>query len=245
MEQGLMRKKASDSRKASTQEGHNCTFCGKSFVREHSLIRHLCTTKKRFLDQDRQDVRFGFIAYRIFYEIHYRNRKTAITREHFQKSSVYDAFVRFGKYVVDVKAIAPEEFIRYAVQSKLPVDRWCKSDRLYMEYVRNLNKVEDSTRAIERTLLLAESWAHKEGKEIRDFFREIALPLAVQWLMSGRISPWAIFNSESGKELLARLSDEQINLVSTAIDMKFWKKKFLENIDDVHRIQEFLASEGI
>lgn len=235
--------KASASRRASTTEGHECTFCGKSFVRELSLIKHLCTKKKRFLDQDRQDVRFGFIAYRIFYEIHYRNRKTPITREHFQKSNVYDAFVRFGKYVVDVNAISPEEFIRYTVQSKLSVDKWC-SDRLYMEYVRNLNKVEDSTRAIERTLLLAESWANKEGKELRDFFREIASPLAVQWLMSGRISPWALFNCDSGKELLARFSDEQINLVSTSIDMKFWKKKFLDRIDEVHGIQAFLTSEG-
>lgn len=213
-------------------------------MRETSLIKHLCKAKKRYLERDRQDVRFGFIAYRIFYDIHYRNRKTPVSPDHFRDSSAYDAFVRFGKYVVDVNAIAPEEFIRYVAQSKISVDKWC-SDRLYMEYVRNLNKVEDSTRAIERTLLLAESWANQEGKEIKDFFREISPGRALQWLMSGRISPWIIFNSESGKELLSRFSDEQMTLLSKAIDMKFWKKKFLENISDVHNIQEFLSSEGI
>jgi hypothetical protein len=244
MEQALTKKKPSASKTASKPEGFECTFCGKVLQREVGLIKHLCRDKRRYLERERQDVRFGYIAYRIFYQISYPQRKEAVSSEHFRKSSVYEAFLKFGKYVADVNAIAPEEFIRYVVQSKTPLDKWC-SDKLYMEYVRLLNKVESYDRAIERTLLLAESWANKEGKEIKNFFREIAPPLAVQWLMSGRISPWVIFNSESGKELIQRFSDEQFDLLQKAIDMRFWKKKFVDNLDDCHRIQDFLESEGI
>ena len=235
--------KPKGSKKAST-EGFECRFCGKHLAREVGLLRHLCRNKKRYFEREGRDVYFGYMAYRIFYQIAYPSRTTPVSPEHFRKSSVYDAFVRFGKYVMDVNAIAPEEFIRYAVQSKLGVDKWC-SDALYREYVRNLNKVEDSDRAVERTLLLAESWSVKEGKRVQDFFREIAPAHAVQWLVSGRISPWVIFNSESGKKLLDRFSDEQFDLLQDAIDMKFWKKKFMDNIEECHRIQDFLTSEGI
>lgn len=236
--------KQRESKTASKPEGYDCTFCKKVFVRESTLIRHLCVKKKRFLEADRQDVRFGYIAYRTFYDIHYRSRKS-VTPDHFRESQVYDAFVRFGKYVMDVNAIAPEEFIRYAVQSQKSVDRWCAGDLLYKEYVRTLNKVESSERAIERTLLVAESWANKEDKEIKDFFNEIAPSQAVQWLMSGRISPWVMFNCDSGKELLGRFTDEQVEIVSKSIDMKFWTKKFMDHIDEAHRIQDFLKSEGM
>jgi hypothetical protein len=244
MGQALTKKKPSASKTASKPTGFECTFCGKVLQREISLIKHLCKKKKRYLERERQDVRFGYIAYRIFYDISYPTRRKAVSQEHFRESSVYDAFVRFGKYVVDVNAIAPEEFIRFAVQSKRSIDKWC-SDSLYMEYVRLLNRVESYDRAIERTLLLAESWANKEGRELKNFFREIAPALAVQWIVSGRISPWVLFNSDSGKELLGKFSDEQFDLLQKAIDMKFWGKKFLDNIDDCHSIQAFLQSEGI
>lgn len=237
--------KPSASRKASKPEGFECSFCGKVLVRESGLIRHLCRDKKRYLERERKDVRFGYTAYRIFYQVSYPSRKTPVSEEHFRKSPVYDAFVTFGKYIVDVNAINPEEFIRYAINSKRPVDKWAAGDLLYKEYVRNLNKVEDADRATERTILLAESWALKEGKQIKDFFREITPGRAVQWLMSGRISPWVILNCDSGRELLSRFSEEQMDLLAKAIDLRFWEKRFMQNINDVHRIQEFLANEGI
>ena len=244
MEQVLTKTKQSASKTASKPVGFECSFCGKVLQRELGLIKHLCRDKKRYLERERRDAWYGYIAYRIFYEISYPSRREPVSGDHFRKSSVYDAFVRFGKYVDDVKAIDAENFIRFVVQSKTPIDRWC-SDKLYREYVRLLNKVEDYPRAIERTLHLAESWANKEGGEIRNFFREIATPLAVQWLISGRISPWVVFNSDSGKELISRFSEEQIELVMDAIDMRFWTKKFTDNISDCHAIQDFLASEGI
>lgn len=233
-------KKASQSTK-----GFECTFCGKVLKYESGLIRHTCRIKKRFLDRDKQHVRFGYLAYRLFYEMNYARKKPP-ERDHFEASNLYDAFVRFGKYVVDINAIMPEEFMRYAVKSKMPIDKWCAGDKLYREYVGHLNKHEDADRALERTLLVMESWANQQdGRRLQDFFREVAPALAVQWLMSGKISPWVIFNCQSGKELLAKFSNEQLALLQKAIDMRFWKAKFVKNINEAYRIQDFLESEGI
>ncbi len=196
------------------------------------------------MDRDRQHVRFGYMAYRLFYDTNYV-RKTLPTEEHFEKSNVYDAFVRFGKYIIDVNALSPEEFIRYAVMSKTSVDRWC-SDRFYFDYVRLLNRHEDGIRALERNLRLMQSWANQEeGREINNFFRDISSPLAVQWLVSGRISPWVIFNCASGQDLIAGFSPEQKEIVERAVDVKFWKDKFSKNKEEVQQIQDFLHEEGI
>ena len=233
------------SKKASKPaEGFECTFCGHVFRYEKVLVRHLCRKKKRFLERDRQDVRFGYMSYRLFYELNY-SRPKAVTPEQFRESSVYDAFVKFGKYVIDVNAIAPEEFILFAINSKRPLDRWTAGDVLYNEYVRLLNRHEDMARALERTILLAESWANKEGKEIKNFLREVSVGQAVMWIQSGKISPWVIFNCESGQELLGRMSPEQYSIVEKTIDVRFWAKKFKDHADEAEMAQDFLKSEGL
>lgn len=236
-------KPSSSNRPSASNAAFECTFCIRRFVHEKNLIKHLCRLKKRYLDRDKHEVRMGYLTYRIWNDIHYR-RKKPVSLDQFDSSNVYDAFVKFGKHVVDLKAVEPEEFIRYICQSKVPIDKWCL-DEHYLEYVRLLNKFESSDRAVERTLLLAESWANREGQAITDFFRKIATPQAVMWLMSGRISPWVVFNCQSGQELVSRFSNEQYALLEKAVDIKFWKKKFLSQIDEVHRLQDFLASEGI
>lgn len=236
--------KQSASKKASKPEGFECTFCGHRFKHEKRLVNHLCRKKKRFLERDRHDVRLGFIAYQMFYNLNYARTK-AVDTEHFRDSSVYDAFVRFGKYIIDVNAIDPQEFIRHAVTSKKPIDTWTSGDRLYSDYVRVLNRFESFDRALERTVVLAESWANKNGGEIKNFLREVSPGQAVQWLLSGKISPWVLFNCESGKELLHKLSDEQMSLVENAIDFHFWTNKFKNSMEDVTVAQEFLKSEGL
>jgi hypothetical protein len=234
------------SKKALTPapEGFDCTFCGKTFKYEKVLIKHLCKKKQRFLERERQDVRLGYIAYRLFYQLNYANPKVK-TPEQFRESNVYDAFVKFGKYVIDVKAIAPEEFIRFAVNSKRPLDRWTLGDVLYNEYVKLLNRHESFDRALERTILLAESWANQNKAEIKNFLREVAPGQAVLWIQSGKISPWVLFNCESGHELMTKLSEEQFSIVEKAIDTRFWKKKFKDHPDEATAAQEFLRSEGL
>jgi hypothetical protein len=245
MEAVLMTTKAKSSKKPSTiEQPHSCSFCEKAFRFETHLIKHMCRLKKRFLDRDRQHARYAYMAYRIFYDTSYPTRRKSPTQEDFEKSSVYDAFVKFGQYIIDMNAISPEEFIRFVIASKSPVDRWC-NDKLYMEYVRALNKVEDGPRAMERNIRLMMSWAmQKEGRDLKNFFREISPALAVQWLMSGRISPWVIFNCQSGEELLGRLNPEQYQMLSQAVDIKFWTKKFEANKEDVRNLRDFLSAEG-
>lgn len=243
MDAELTKKTPKKSSKASKPvEGFPCTFCGKVLKYEKSLMKHACRLRKRYLDRDRKPNRYAYMAYRRFYEL---QRMKIPTVEHFENSKVYDAFVRFGKFIIDQNVISPDDFITYVISSNVGVDRWC-SPTLYNEYVVALTKLESWDRAIERNLLLMEQWAMQDpNRRVIDFFREISGPLAVQYVTSGRISPWALLLCQSGQELLERLDAEQINLVYKTINFKFWKQKFAGNPKSVEAAQSFLAEEGL
>ena len=61
----------------------------------------------------------------------------------------------------------------------------------------------------------------------------------------GKISPWAIYQCDSGKKLLSDMNDEQIGLVSQVIDPQWWKKVFRSKPDDVDFAKQVLQTAGV
>lgn len=218
-------------------------WCKKVFIREASYFKHICRQKKRFLEKDTNAARLAFHAYNHFQHLNYASKK-APSYEKFMESSFYDAFMNFAKYIQDVDAITPVEFIDYAVRSKEPIDRWCK-DSFYERYVRDLTLKEDPIRAVERNLMLMESWSINTGHSMKDFFRYIETPRATLWIKTGRISPWVMLNCDSGLELLAKLSEEQLLIIKDALNTKLWFGKFTRFRSDVDNIKETLKEVGL
>lgn len=224
-------------------EGYRCPFCSKDYKREKSFLDHVCRQKKRFFEKDTKAARFAFAAFVKFHEVHYRGR-TPPTYEKFIQSSLYDAFLKFGKYILDIDALSPTDYIDYMVRSQVPIDRWCR-DAEYEKYVGQLAMKESPDRALERTCLLMQEWALKEGHDSSDFFRIISVPLAVMWVRSGRISPWVLLNCSSGVELLSKFSDEQMLLTQGALNINMWNGKFKRNMDEVRSIRAALEDAGL
>ena len=220
-----------------------CKFCGKSFKREKTLIAHMCEQKRRFTNKDSKYVRLGFLAYNRFYEISQRGTKQR-TYEDFSKSNYYTAFTKFGKYIIEVNAIDPEKFIDFVITSGVKLDKWC-SDTVYETYIRELNKKETAERAVERGILLMQQWGMENDRPFNVFFREISKPRAIHWIKSGRISPWIIFNSMSGTELLNSFNDHELNLINEYLEPTFWTRKFEVRKDDVIFVKEILEKAGI
>lgn len=219
-----------------------CTFCKREFVREKSFLNHLCEKKKRYLERDTKYFNIAFQAYDTFLKVSCRRKST--TTDHFITSTTYKAFISFGKYVLDINAVSPQDYVDYLIKNKTPIDDWVK-DRVYEGYVRNLALKESPDRAVERNIILMESWANDTGKLIKDFFREISPGLAIQWIRSGRISPWVLFNCASGVELLQKFSDEQLMIGGEALNKKLWQGKFSRHLEYVYEIQDRLAEVGL
>ena len=73
-------------------------------MKEGSLAVHSCEPRRRRMEKDEAGVRLGFQAYIKFYELTQGSAKLK-TFDDFADSPYYKAFVKFGRYCVDVRAI--------------------------------------------------------------------------------------------------------------------------------------------
>lgn len=220
-----------------------CEFCGNVFVFERAYSLHMCAKKQRWLDRDLKHVKVAFMVFQKFHTnvMHVRNKKTY---EQFTKSSLYTDFVKFGRYLQDINALKPDVFIDFIFKGNVKITDWRKP-YIYEVYLREMNKHESATDALERNFLLMQQWAKEKEEDWTDFFRKIEPTIAVLWLKNGRISPWVLYMAPSGNDLLNRMSDEQIALVTTSIDPEFWAERFANNKAEAAMIREELEAAGL
>jgi len=221
---------------------HKCTFCNKEFVRETSLETHMCEPKRRHREQGEPGVRLGFQAYVKFYESAQRSGKTK-TFDDFAASAYYKAFVKFGRYCVDTKAISPGRFMDWLLKNQKKIDYWC-SDKIYTEYLLDYLRVEAVEDALARAIEYGIDWQERTGNPAKDCLRFGNTNATCYAITSGRVSPWVIYNSESGQKFLGDLTQEQVAMIWSYIDSDVWQKKFKEYAEDRAYAQEILTKAG-
>ena len=218
-----------------------CSDCDKHFKTEKGLINHICEQKNRRLWKDEKFSIVAFQAFNLFYRLKMFAKRDR-TFEEFIKSKQYNGFIRFGKYIVEINAIKPRDFIVFLIKANVKLEEW-RTERNYEIYLRELGKKEDPYSAIERNYLLMEQWGMETDEHWQDFFTKVNPQLATKWIKTGRISPWLLYTV--GGKLLERLSEEQFNMIEELINPEYWNKKFALNKDAVKGIKEFANSIGL
>ena len=61
---------------------------------------------------------------------------------------------------------------------------------------------------------------------------------------TGRISPWIIYNCESGQKFLSELDNTQIAMIWPYIDSDTWQKKFADYPADQAWVEDMLKKAG-
>jgi len=227
---------------AASKTEYVCRYCEKKFTRESTLAVHLCEQKRRYQQQNETGVKIGMQAYLRFYEITQGSAKLK-TYDDFAASSYYRAFVKFGRYCQDIRAINIPRFIDWLLKNNKKLDHWCR-DSIYTEYLTEYVKTEAATDALTRAIEYSIEWEEKTGNPARDCLRygnDNALCYAVQ---SGRLSPWVLYNSDSGVEFLNRLNSDQVSIVWASIDPEYWQKRFRDYPADTEYVKEILRQAG-
>lgn len=219
-----------------------CEFCKKSFVKESSIAVHMCEPKRRHTQRDDPGVRFGLQAYLRFYEVHQGSSKLK-TYEDFCESSYYRAFVKFGNYCVNTHVIAPHRFLDWLLKHNKKIDHWC-SDQLYTEYLKEHLLVEAAQDALERSVQHSIKWEERTGHPARDMLRYGNQNAICYDITAGRISPWVIYNSESGQKFLQDISTEQVQIIWEYINSDSWHKKFTDYPADQEWVKDILQKAG-
>jgi hypothetical protein len=204
----------------------------------------MCEKKRRALQKDEKRVRYGFYAFGRFYKLSAGNKKEK-TYEEFCASPYYNAFVKFGSFLNNVKPLYPEKYIDYVVTSGVKLDHWCKEE-MYEKYAIDLVLKEDVATALERSVTTMMEWASEnEPAPWNHYFHHISLNKAVWNIRDGKISPWLILNCKSGKDLLSKLNDEQLSLVYHVINPQHWALRFKRQPNDVQLVKDIVKESAL
>ena len=213
-----------------------CDYCGKEFTRERTLQVHMCEPKRRHLQKNEKWVQNGFSVFQRFYQIHQKNSKPK-TYDDFCKSAYYNAFVKFGRYVMHTSPLYFDKYVDYVIMSRVKLDHWSRDD-LYTQYLKDTLKTEPVEAALRRSIATMMDWATEQNVQWSDYFGLVNTSRAVQHIQAGHVSPWLVLGCDAGKKMLQSLSDEQLQMIQTYIDPEFWRNKFKNYPADLMFVQE-------
>ena len=212
-------------------------------MKEGTLMVHICEQKRRALAKSEKHVVIGYDAFNKFFKMS-QNAKGDKTYEEFCKSPYYNAFVKFGSFVSNVNPLYPDQFIQYVITSGVKLDHWCR-DELYDKYVVDLVRKERVETALERSISHMISWGEANNASWNHYFLYVSLSRASYDIKDGKISPWVILNSKSGKDMLRKFDDAQLNAISGIIDPPFWVSKFKKLPADVDLVKQVVTESKI
>ena len=211
-------------------------------MKESSLVVHSCEPRRRRMERDEAGVRLGFQSYIKFYELTQGSAKLK-SFDDFADSPYYRAFVKFGRHCVAIRAINPARFVEWVLKQNKKLDYWCK-DTIYTEYLMDYLRVENVSDALARAMEFGIDWANTSGHPAEDCLRYGNSNTMAYAVSVGRISPWIIYNCESGQKFLSELDPTQIAMVWPYIDADVWQRKFKDYPADQEYAKEILTKAG-
>ena len=225
-------------------QSYKCRYCDKEFRKESTLTAHLCEQKRRWQQETETGVQFGLRAYLRFYEVTQGSSKLKSYSD-FVSSPYYNAFVKYGRYLVSIRALNANSFTDWLLKNNKKLDYWCK-DSFYEEWMIEYLKKEAVQDALERALKEMEDYARNSDiANFSHYFMYGNSNRICHHISTGRVSPWIVYNCDSGVEFLSNLSEEQVGMVMSYIDPDFWNRKFIDYMADVEWCKHVLKAAGL
>lgn len=221
---------------SSSNKPYVCEYCGTGYTKESTLLVHVCEKKRRALQKNEKRVQLGFYAFNQFYKLSAGSKRDK-TYDEFCASSYYNAFVKFGSFVSNVRPLYPEKYINYVVTSGVKLDHWCKEE-MYEKYALELIKKEGVETALERSVTTMVEWAEENNSVWNHYFFYVNPNRAVWHIKDGKISPWLILNCKSGKDMLSKFNDEQLSMIYHIMDPQHWAMRFKRQPKDVQLVKD-------
>lgn len=225
------------------EQNHECKFCNTRFHKEITLTTHMCVKKRRYMEAGTPGSRFGLRAFQRFYELT-ANSKKAKTQDEFINSPYYIDFVKFGHHLATLKPVYLEKYIDYVIMNGVKLKDWTK-DFVYDLYIEDILKKEPAASAAERTITEMVEWCENNDEPFTEFFSKISANEASHLVRSGRLSPWVLYLSATGGDLMDKFNDDHAKMIGAIIEPGFWMKKFKKAGDDVDFIKDLLGQAGL
>ena len=222
-----------------------CKYCGKKFQKLSTLSVHLCEAKRRWQQESDTGVQFGLRAYLQFYETTQGSARLKSYTD-FVASPYYNAFVRFGRYMVAVRCINSTSFATWLLKNNKKLDHWCR-DSFYEEWLNEYVKKEAVQDALERGLKTMEEYAGGSSglASFSHYFKYGNHNRICHHITTGRVSPWIIYNCDSGIEFLESLDEVLLAVVLPWVDPDYWNQRLRDYLADAEWCKHVLKEAGL
>lgn len=237
-----VKKISNDTKKITETKNYKCEFCNRTFLKESTIFSHVCESKRRWQDKDKHGNRIGFHSWLRFYS---KNSVSKKLRDYtdFIKSAYYIAFVKFGNYCVDVNVLNVNRYVDWLLDNRVKIDNWT-SDKNYTKFLIMYLKDEDPMDAIARSIETTVELAKSDGIQTKDILRYGSRNKLCYTITTGKISPWMLYQSESGLKFLDELDETQLKMVLDYINPESWAVKFKKNVNLVNDMKTLLKEAG-
>lgn len=224
-----------------SSDKHQCHFCKKEFTKERTLEIHLCEKKRRWMNKDDKNVRIAFASWLHWCKKSglYMNKKSQLSYEDFMNSTAYISFVQFGHFVDENHIVNYLAYIDFMIKNNYKFNSWFKNST-YEYFVKMNTRQETIEDAVQKTIKFMDKWSHENDEEWTDFFNKISKQQALDWLRSGRISPWIFFTSSKAQNLLNQMTDEQLMLLDQYLDVKWWTQTMRRKPQDRQFVEQIV-----
>ena len=220
---------------------HQCDFCGREFLRETTIAKHLCEPKRRHNDKDKQGNRIGLNAWIQFYGKHSSKKKKDYME--FIKSAYYSAFVKFGNYCLDAQVFNVPRYVDWLLKNQISIDTWNR-DSNYTKFIIDYLKTEDPLDAIARSIETTVRLAENDKIQTKDVLRYGNRNKICYEITKGKISPWMLYHSISGLEFIESLDVTQQKMILEYINPEQWAIKFNKHKNLISEVKELLRAGG-
>lgn len=223
---------------AGTNKPYTCDFCNRSFIRESTIEKHICEYKHRWQEKDKRGNQIGFQAWINFYKA---NTATSKKRTYldFIKSSYYTAFAKFGTYCVDVHVINVNRYVEWLLKNKVRIDDWNK-DSFYTKFLVQYLREEDPLDAIARSISTANELAQTERILFNDYLKYGNKNVICKNITTGKISPWLLYQSQSGLQFIDSLNELQVTMILDYINPELWAVRFHRDVEKTKEVRDLL-----
>jgi hypothetical protein len=129
------------------------------------------------------------------------------------------------------------------LKNQIKIDTWCSDGtytRYLIEYLRHEDAMDAVARSVETTINLAET----ENIRSVDYLRYGNVNKICYQITLGKISPWLLYQSDSGMQFLDNLGPDHVKMIIDYINPEQWALKFKRNPDDARQVKEILTSGG-
>ena len=106
-----------------------------------------------------------------------------------------------------------------------------------VEYLKTENPID----AVGRSMQYCDELAVSENIQPNDYFRYGNRNKICSAIYGGRISPWVLYQSDSGVKLLDELSEDLIKMIYDYINPVQWAIKFSKDTENVELIKQVLT----